>query len=403
MHTEEFCIYLRFKSLFCLFACATVCCMQISSRAQDFVVDALALRRRMHELGACLADPAVVKVLHGCDKDVLWLQRDLGLYLVNCFDTHVAAKALNYPALSLAHLLKMHCGVNVDKKHQLSDWRVRPLPEEMLHYAKEDTHYLLYVYDRVRQELWKKQGRPGLEHVFNASKQLCLARYEKPRFNPLGYRDLFQEGVASRSIPKLEDLTPLQESALAALWEWRDRMARAQDESSAALMSNAEVLRVGVHLPRNAVQLEQLCGPLSAFTRQSTSTLLEIVADATSIGPAKLPASHESSSASKCTADSGSPPPAKQRKSGGAVATVPSLPDSVYTFTPAIVHRRVQLPAELGSPALLTHEVSSHASAFLLLFDFFKFLWSFKRCSSKPGGTRRVPSRARRTLPATPQ
>ena len=28
------------------------------------------------------------KVLHGCDSDVEWLQRDFSVYLVNVFDTH---------------------------------------------------------------------------------------------------------------------------------------------------------------------------------------------------------------------------------------------------------------------------------------------------------------------------
>jgi len=32
-------------------------------------------------------DPSITKVLHGADKDVEWLQRDFGLYIVNMFDT----------------------------------------------------------------------------------------------------------------------------------------------------------------------------------------------------------------------------------------------------------------------------------------------------------------------------
>ena len=32
-------------------------------------------------------DPKVTKVLHGADMDILWLQRDFGLYVVNMFDT----------------------------------------------------------------------------------------------------------------------------------------------------------------------------------------------------------------------------------------------------------------------------------------------------------------------------
>lgn len=35
-----------------------------------------------------------MKVLHGSDWDILWLQRDFGLYVVNMFDTGQAARAL---------------------------------------------------------------------------------------------------------------------------------------------------------------------------------------------------------------------------------------------------------------------------------------------------------------------
>lgn len=65
--------------------------MQVSTRAADYVVDTLALRNEMGPaLGKIMADPAVVKVLHGADHDVVWLQRDFGLYIVNLFDTGVA-------------------------------------------------------------------------------------------------------------------------------------------------------------------------------------------------------------------------------------------------------------------------------------------------------------------------
>ena len=83
--------------------------LQISTRWKDYLVDTLVLWRELPRLSSVLLDPTVVKVLHGCDRDVLWLQRDFGLYLFNCFDSHVAAKVLKYPALSLAHLLKVRC------------------------------------------------------------------------------------------------------------------------------------------------------------------------------------------------------------------------------------------------------------------------------------------------------
>ncbi len=61
-----------------------------------------------------------------------------------------ACRVLEYPSFSLAYLLRHHCGVLADKKYQVADWRIRPLPEEMLKYAREDTHYLLFIYDKLR-------------------------------------------------------------------------------------------------------------------------------------------------------------------------------------------------------------------------------------------------------------
>ena len=55
--------------------------------AEDFIVDTLALREHMHVLGTSFHDPNIVKVFHGSDSDIMWLQRDFGLYIVNLFDT----------------------------------------------------------------------------------------------------------------------------------------------------------------------------------------------------------------------------------------------------------------------------------------------------------------------------
>ena len=40
--------------------------------------------------------------------------------------------------------------MQADKRLQLADWRVRPLTADMLHYARADTHFLLYICDCLR-------------------------------------------------------------------------------------------------------------------------------------------------------------------------------------------------------------------------------------------------------------
>jgi hypothetical protein len=64
-----------------------------------------------------------------------------------------AARVLGLPSAGLAHLLDHYCGVTADKRYQLADWRVRPLAPELLAYARTDTHYLLYIHDRLKQQL----------------------------------------------------------------------------------------------------------------------------------------------------------------------------------------------------------------------------------------------------------
>jgi len=66
-----------------------------------------------------------MQVFHGAYMDIVWLQRDLGLYVVGLFDTHHASQALGYQGGSLAFLLKKFINFDADKKYQLADWRIR--------------------------------------------------------------------------------------------------------------------------------------------------------------------------------------------------------------------------------------------------------------------------------------
>lgn len=171
------------------------CLMQISTRTEDFIVDTIALWNQLGDaLRPIFDDPKITKVLHGADMDILWLQRDFGLYVVNMFDTGQAARVLGLSGFGLAFLLQSYCSVLPDKKYQLADWRVRPLPEEMMKYAREDTHYLLFVYDRMRMDLLSKgqQSNPTnsqnlLRAVYHKSADLCKKTYEKPQVKDYNY------------------------------------------------------------------------------------------------------------------------------------------------------------------------------------------------------------------------
>jgi len=247
------------------------CVLQISTAQRNFVVDALALRDALSRLLPVFADPRVVKVLHGANSDVDWLQRDLGLYVVQMFDTGLAARALGYASASFAFALQKHAGVKANKQYQLADWRVRPLSEDMLAYAREDTRHLLFIFDRMRLALIDR-GADVLTGVVEQSKRLAAKAYVKPMFDPRAFLS-----IAGASALREDDG---QLAVLAALDDWRDATARELDESVGFVLSDAGAMRLAKRLPTTPDALLACLDDAAVVARSAASELLRLVAAA---------------------------------------------------------------------------------------------------------------------------
>ncbi|XP_076472354.1 exosome complex component 10-like [Babylonia areolata] len=251
-----------------------VCLMQISTRCQDFLLDTLTLRSHIGLLNQVFTNPAITKVFHGADSDVEWLQRDFGVYLVNLFDTGQAARVLNCARFSLAHLLQVYCQVEADKQYQLSDWRMRPLHEKMIRYAQEDTHYLLYIYDRMRNELIDRgnEQRNLLQSVYQRSKNVCLKVFRKPRHTADSHHDLYMK---SKKVFNSQQLQALKD-----IYAWRDRTAREEDESTQYVLPNHMLLQMAEILPRERQGVLACCNPIPPLVRQCQHELHSLILQA---------------------------------------------------------------------------------------------------------------------------
>lgn len=244
------------------------CLIQISRRQPpvDFVVDVLRVEVRKAlpaVLGPLLTDASIVKVMHGANSDARWLERDFGLYIVNLFDTALACDKLGYPHKSLSYLLEHHVGntpidSNTKRHLQRADWRQRPLPARMRAYARQDTHFLLFVYDKLRLEL----GPAGTRAVLDASKRVCRSRFNVARFDPGGWRAIISSVRAS-------DALDIDEAVLNALWDWRDTTARANDESPGYVMANEKLFRMAAMRPTEQSAVELIGGFMSAHADKS--------------------------------------------------------------------------------------------------------------------------------------
>jgi exosome complex exonuclease RRP6 len=258
-----------------------LCLMQISFRnpnnpkeMQNFLVDTLAVRPEINEhLAPMFANPDIVKVMHGADSDIQWLQRDFGIYVVNLFDTGRAARALGLSSASLAFLLQKYVNLEADKTHQLSDWRQRPLPDTMRQYAIMDTHYLLDIYDRIKWDLDQSKST-SIHDVLDASKKVCLIRYAKDPFYPQGFKSLMKQ----RSGGKQQTLlNAQQEQVLEKLWDWRDQTARNTDESPAYIGSNSVLLRIALACPTTVTALQALLNPIPPLILHYATAVTQIV------------------------------------------------------------------------------------------------------------------------------
>jgi len=61
--------------------------------------------------------------------------------------------------------------------------------------------------------------------------------------------------------PKAENISNEQDAVMAALWQWRDHTARTLDESVHCIMSNSELLRIGIIMPTTQSEFNQ-CEPI---------------------------------------------------------------------------------------------------------------------------------------------
>lgn len=301
-----------------------LCLMQISTRSTDYLVDCLALRSKLGILNNIFTNPRVIKVLHGCDYDVVWLQRCLGLYLVNVFDTGRAARRLGFPSFGLAYLLKSYAGVDAQKQFQLADWRIRPLPDALERYAREDTHYLvrraavcpprshhqptcvhsaldgrsptlismralymcsefdrllgfvcvalqLGIYDRVKNELVDRStpDKNLVQDVLHDSQQLCLQRYEKPIANA---------ATCAQIIRRLRlRLDPASERVFLDCYLWRDNIARALDESGDSIMPKHVLVKVASARPMTAEAFTAAVKPIPAHIANHINELVALI------------------------------------------------------------------------------------------------------------------------------
>lgn len=237
--------------------------LQLSTRSATAILDPLAIGKP-ESLGTLLQSPRVEVVFHDADYDLRLLHQDYGWHATHLFDTRVAAQLVGIRAFGLAALLQRFLDVRLDKKHQRADWSRRPLPQDMLDYAAQDTMYLLDLRDRLQEEL-ERLGR------------WAWAREEFDRLEGTRWESAADDGSAFLRLKGARDLTRRQLAILRELVAWRDGVARDLDRATFRVAGNEVLLEVARQAPRAVEALSGIKGMPRGIVERRGREVLEAV------------------------------------------------------------------------------------------------------------------------------
>ena len=223
-----------------------------------------------------LADPNVVKVLHGAAYDLASMKRDFAFEIRGLFDTMVAAQFLGLPEVGLAALLKGILGIESGESRQKDDWAVRPLSAAQEHYAAEDVRHLFMLRARlmdplaacgragwVEEECRALEGTPAADRVFHPDDCLAIK----------GVRILDRRGLA----------------ILRELFVAREAWAHERGRPPFKVLGNETLLRVAVARPETRDALARIPGCTPTVLARYGDGVLQAVARGLAVPATDLP------------------------------------------------------------------------------------------------------------------
>ena len=209
-----------------------LCLLQINSGLCSYIFDPLA-SLDISFLGEVFAGSKTVKVIHAGDNDIRILKRDYDFSFNQIFDTHRAAALLGCRQLSLAALIRQFLAIDFEKQKKLqrSRWENRPLTEEQLHYAAQDTVFLIDLYRKLHAEL----DHAGLlEAAAEGFESIASVSWHEKIMNRQGYRHI--QGFNS--------LMPEARERLKRLYLWRFNKGKNINRALFMIISDQELLQI---------------------------------------------------------------------------------------------------------------------------------------------------------------
>jgi ribonuclease D len=255
-----------------------VCLIQFSTREKDILVDPLALPD-LSPLAPIFGSEEVLKVFHAAEYDLICLFRDYGFKFNFLFDTMIAARTLGVQKIGLSALLEQHFGIHIQKKYQRANWGKRPLKQEMLNYARLDSHFLIPLQKILRQDL-EKTGRWAL----------ALEDFRRLTQNIEDTTESTEEDFWK--LRGVRDLNPREAAILKSVYQFREIKAKELDRPSFKVMSHQSVVEIAQKAPKNREELNNISALSNRLAQRYAKGLIGAV-KAGKQAPPEFPPYHE--------------------------------------------------------------------------------------------------------------
>jgi ribonuclease D len=239
-----------------------VCLIQFSTRDSDYILDPLAVED-LSPLAPIFANPEIEKIFHASEYDIICLRRDYGYTFSNLFDTMLAGRILGRKLAGLDRLLEDKFGLKVNKRFQKADWGMRPLPIELVLYARLDTHFLIPLSEMLKTELEEKGLWPLAQEDFRMA---CFPSESKPKPVSPGWTRLSGR----------RDLTPRDVTILSELIVFRERLAARMDRPPFKVLQEDKLIAIARAKPSTPEGLAEL-GLTSRQVQNWGQSILEAV------------------------------------------------------------------------------------------------------------------------------
>ena len=147
----------------------------------------------------------------------------------------------------------------------------------MLDYARSDTHFLLYCFDKVRNELI---GRSTVDidlfgETLSNSKETSLRLFERESYDTVTGSGQYGWATMLKRTPAV--FSPEQLEVFKAMHHFRDKVARDEDESTHYIMPRHQIYNLARSMPEDVSGILAACHPVSPPVRLRMHDIISII------------------------------------------------------------------------------------------------------------------------------